>query len=175
MPSFGQESKDNLAQAHPDLQRLFNAVIEEYDCKVLDAQRNHDEQEAAFRKGNSRAHFGQSPHNYIPAIALDVVPYPIDWKDLKRFRALAKIVKAKAVELDIPIQWGGDWTSIKDYPHYELSPWRTYAKQASLVPDDYASKVRPTVTTNSVVKAASPSGNGWLVALIKAILALFKR
>lgn len=130
MPSFGTTSRKNLGQAHPDLQRLFKEVIKEFDCKVLDGQRGRAAQEEAFRKGNSRAHFGQSAHNWSPAIAVDVVPYPIDWNDLARFKKLGALVKKKAAALGIPISWGGDWKSLKDFPHYELTPWRSYAKKA---------------------------------------------
>lgn len=133
MPSFGTSSRKNLAEAHPLLQQLFREVIKDIDCKVLDGQRGEQEQEAAFRRGNSRAHFGQSPHNYIPAVSLDVVPWPLDWNDIASFKALGKVVKAKAKALGIPISWGGDWKSLKDYPHYELTPWRDYAKKSKLV------------------------------------------
>lgn len=134
MPKFGPASKKNLAEAHPLLQKLFNEVIKDADCTVLDGQRGRAEQERAFSHGHSRAHFGQSPHNYIPAVALDVVPYPLDWTDIPAFVALSKIVKSKAEELNIPISYGGDWKSIKDYPHYELNPWRDWAKKSKLIP-----------------------------------------
>lgn len=130
MPSFSAKSKKNLAEAHPLLQKLFNAVILKTDCMVLDAQRNKQQQEQAFKLGHSHAHFGQSAHNWSPAVAVDVVPYPLDWTDTKSFQALAKIVLATAKELDIPIEWGGSWATLKDMPHYELSPWRTWAKQS---------------------------------------------
>lgn len=133
MPKFGAASRRNLAEAHPLLQQLFNEVIKDFDCAVLDGSRGRAAQEEAFKRGHSRAHFGQSAHNYTPAIAVDVVPYPIDWTDLKRFKALGKVVKAKAIALGIPISWGGDWTSIKDYPHYELNPWRKFAKDSKLI------------------------------------------
>ena len=29
-------------------------------------------------------------------------------------------VKKKAKELGIDIEWGGDWTSLKDYPHWQV-------------------------------------------------------
>lgn len=128
MPSFSKTSKARLAKAHPLLQKLFVEVIKETDCTILDSQRGRAAQEKAFQMGNSRAHFGKSAHNWSPAVALDVAPYPIDWNDTKRFKALAKIVKRIAAELSIPISWGGDWKSIVDMPHYELDPWRTWAK-----------------------------------------------
>lgn len=185
MPKFGAQSKAALAQAHPELQRLFAEVIKEIDCKVLDATRGKAAQELAFNKGNSKAHFGESPHNYVPAIALDVVPWPLDWDDLKSFRALGKVVKAKAVELDIPISWGGDWKSFKDYPHYELSPWRTWAKKSKLVVGDGKPKTVVKVVEKIVAvptplppptapEVPAAPQNFW-VRLLLAIARLFKR
>ena len=67
---------------------------------------------------------------WCDAVALDVVPSPIDWSDLGRFRALAAIVKAEAAARNIPIAWGGDWVGLRDMPHYELDPWRAFAAKA---------------------------------------------
>lgn len=125
MPKFSAKSRAHLAQAHPILQTLFNAVIEKTDCTVLDAQRGRAAQEKAFALGNSRAHFGQSAHNFVPAVALDVVPYPLDWADTKAFQALAKIVLETAREQGADITWGGTFTTIKDMPHYELGNWKS--------------------------------------------------
>jgi peptidoglycan L-alanyl-D-glutamate endopeptidase CwlK len=141
MPKFSAASKARLAQAHPLLQKLFNAVILETDCTVLDAQRGKAAQEAAFAARRSRAHFGQSAHNWSPAVALDVVPYPLDWENTAAFRALAAVVKRKAKELGIPIAWGGDWKTLVDMPHYELSPWRDWAKKSK----PYDGRSAPTV------------------------------
>jgi peptidoglycan L-alanyl-D-glutamate endopeptidase CwlK len=141
MPKFSAKSKASLAKARPELRRLFEAVIFEIDCTVLDSERGKAAQEKAFNAGNSKAHFGQSPHNYTPSIAVDVVPYPLDWNDLAAFRKLGKVVKAKAKELGIPINWGGDWRSLKDFPHYELSPWRDWAKKSALI--GTAAKAKP--------------------------------
>jgi len=130
MPKLSSASQARLNGAHPLLQKLFTAVAAESNIAILDSQRGRVAQERAFSLGNSRAHFGQSAHNWSPAIALDVAPYPIDWNNLDRFRSLAAVVKAKAKALGIPIAWGGDWTSIKDFPHYELDPWRSFAAKA---------------------------------------------
>jgi peptidoglycan L-alanyl-D-glutamate endopeptidase CwlK len=58
-------------------------------------------------------------------MAADVVPYPIDWRNLERFHELAGVVKAVAFTLkdagliESDIEWGGDWTW-KDLPHYQV-------------------------------------------------------
>jgi peptidoglycan L-alanyl-D-glutamate endopeptidase CwlK len=98
--------------------------------RVIEARRGRKAQETAFLKGNSKAHFGQSAHNWTPALALDIYPLPIQFKDLKPYKALAAIILPTAKRLGIPIRWLGP--VMGDYPHYELHPWREFAKKAKL-------------------------------------------
>lgn len=117
------------------LKALWLACDKDPNCppfRVLEARRGRQAQEQAFSKGNSRAHFGQSPHNYDPPVALDVVPWPLDWNDIASFKRLGAFAIAKATELDLPIGWGGQWPTFKDYPHYEATPWRTWAAKSKL-------------------------------------------
>ncbi|MFW3388401.1 UNVERIFIED_CONTAM: M15 family metallopeptidase, partial [Kocuria sp. CPCC 205274] len=52
--------------------------------------------------------------------AVDLAPYPIDWNDLSRFRKMADVIKNSSDILDIPIEWGGDWKTLVDMPHFQL-------------------------------------------------------
>ena len=45
------------------------------------------------------------------------------------FHKMAKAVKQAAKELNIPIEWGGDWKTILDGPHFQL-PWCTYSRDS---------------------------------------------
>jgi len=128
MPKLSTASQTRLNGAHPSLKKLFTAVAETENIIILDGQRGREAQEKAYSQGHSRAHFGQSAHNWNPALALDVCPYPIDWNDIPRFVALSKVVKAKAKELGISITYGGGWKKIKDYPHYELTDWKAISQ-----------------------------------------------
>ncbi|MBK6881287.1 MAG: M15 family metallopeptidase [Elusimicrobia bacterium] len=120
MPKFGKRSKKELATAHPDLQRLFNAVIEKIDCAVICGHRGHADQDKAFAEGKSKLEWPNSKHNKVPALAVDVVPFPIDWNDLARFDALAAVVKAEAKRLNIKVECGIDWKKFPDAPHYQV-------------------------------------------------------
>ncbi|WP_448216272.1 M15 family metallopeptidase [Endozoicomonas sp. 2B-B] len=128
MPSFSKTSKARLETCHPDLQRLMNKVVERFDCSIICGHRGKEEQEKAFREGKSQARFGQSKHNTIPSIAVDVAPYPIDWEDREYFAHFAGYVRAVADDLGIKIRWGGDWNmdnrssdeTFSDMPHFEL-------------------------------------------------------
>lgn len=120
MPTFSRASVERLETCHPDLQRLFHLVVAERDCTILCGHRGREEQEKAFRDGHSKARWGQSNHNFSPSLAVDVMPYPIDWSDRVGLEAFAAFVKAKAVELGLSIRWGGEFSGFFDGPHYEL-------------------------------------------------------
>lgn len=38
------------------------------------------------------------------------------------YHKLADAMKQAAKELNVPIEWGGDWRTFKDGPHFQL-PW----------------------------------------------------
>ena len=128
MPSFGESSRNALESAHPKLRELFNEVIKTYDCKVLCGFRSQEDQQKAFDGGFSKVQWPNSKHNTYPSLAVDVVPYPVDWQDLRRFYFFAGYVKATAERMGIKIRWGGDWDNdfnfkdqnFHDLPHTEL-------------------------------------------------------
>ena len=130
MPSFGKRSNTALATAHPDLQRLFKEVIKHVDCAVLEGHRDKVAQNAAVAAGKSKLLWPKSKHNSNPSRAVDVVPWPLDWNDTKRFYHFAGFVAGIAASLGIGIRWGGDWDNDGDFgdekfsdaPHYELTP-----------------------------------------------------
>jgi len=128
MPSFGPKSKGNLGEAHQDLQKLFKKVVETYDCAVIEGYRGQEEQDSAYHSGKSKLKYPKSKHNRQPSLAVDVVPYPVDWEDTKQFYHFAGFVQGVAEEMGISLRWGGDWNSNRlfedqsfhDLPHYEL-------------------------------------------------------
>jgi len=120
MPSFGKHSRENLETCDYRLIKLFNEVVDIADCSVLCGHRNEEDQNKAFDEGHSKLRWPRSQHNIYPSTGIDVVPYPIDWEDLEPFFYLAGVVKGVAKMMSYIIEWGGDWTSFKDYPHYQL-------------------------------------------------------
>lgn len=126
MPRFSARSASRLAECHKDLQAVMNAAILETDFTILCGHRGKAEQDAAFAKGASKLRWPKSLHNTMPARAVDVAPWPIDWNNRARFKALAKVILAEAKSLGISLRWGGDWNSDGDdsdgwdLPHFEL-------------------------------------------------------
>lgn len=120
MPKFSNKSLAKLEQCHEDLQTLFNEVIKEWDCTIICGYRNEKEQNRAFKAGHSKLQYPKSKHNQIPSLAVDVLPYPIDYGDKKRILEFTNTVKRIANELydkkiiTSNIVWGGDWHSIID-------------------------------------------------------------
>ena len=60
--------------------------------------------------------------------AFDAAPFPIDWNDLKRFDAMAKLFMEAARLEGVRLRWGADWDADgkfrekgePDSPHFEL-------------------------------------------------------
>jgi peptidoglycan L-alanyl-D-glutamate endopeptidase CwlK len=128
MPKFSEKSEGKLRGCHPDLQRLFNEVVKYFDCKIDCGYRGEEEQNEAFRTNHSTKKYPDSKHNSVPSIAVDVVPYPVDWENLKRFYFFGGYVKRTADIMGINVRWGGDWDSdtvlndqsFNDLPHWEI-------------------------------------------------------
>ena len=120
MPKFSQDSFSNLSTCHIDLQVLFYEVIKSFDCKILEGYRNEEGQEKAFKAGNTQLHWPDGKHNKQPSMAVDVAPYPIDWKNNKRFywfagyvMGIAQVLKDEG-KMTHSVRFGGDWDSDKD-------------------------------------------------------------
>ena len=52
---------------------------------------------------------------------MDLVPSPVDWEDINKFKKINEAMQAAAKELGVKLSYGGDWTKKKDYPHWELA------------------------------------------------------
>ena len=125
--------KKNLSGVHPDLQTLFNEVVKHFDCTVVSGFRSQEEQEALYAKGRTVpgkivTHMDgvERRSKHQTGNAVDVVPYPIAWGDVARFKQFGWFVKGVAATLkrygaiDSEIEWGGDWTRFVDRPHFQI-------------------------------------------------------
>ena len=100
------------------------------DLLVTSTYRDNESQDALYAQGRTKAgrivtnaKAGQSFHNY--RIAFDVVPIvngKPQWNDFRTFQKIGAI--GKSVGLD----WGGDWKSIKDYPHFQWTGGLSFAQ-----------------------------------------------
>lgn len=120
MPTFSRVSEERLQSCHQDLQRVARMAIAKIDFVVLCGHRSQELQDQAFKDGHSKVPWPKSRHNPIPSEAMDLSPYPIDWENLDRFKALAVIVIQAAKSLGVDLEWGGEWIGFPDFPHYQL-------------------------------------------------------
>jgi len=119
---FGKKSLERLSQCDPRLQKLCLALIDksDFDLTITCGYRGKEEQEDAFAKGNSKAHFGQSKHNFLPSKAVDICPYPIKWdKNDIRWHKMISSAYELARQQGIKIR-SGKFFAFEDYPHIEL-------------------------------------------------------
>ncbi len=128
MPHFGKSSKKRLSTCDSKLQEIFNEVIKHVDCSVLEGHREKDRQNKLFKEGKTKVKYPNGRHNRQPSSAVDVTPYPVDWKDRERQTLFAGFVIGVASQMGINLRWGGDWDQdfqvvdnrFDDFPHFEL-------------------------------------------------------
>lgn len=120
-------SDRRIATLHPSIRAKAKEFIiraeQELGIKlrVTSALRTFEEQEQLYAQGRTKpgkvvtnARAGRSLHNY--GLALDVV----EIKDGEALWHNPNWNKIADLGKSIGFSWGGDWTSIKDRPHFEM-------------------------------------------------------
>ena len=128
MPKFGRKSRESLNTCDSKLKQVFNEVIKHVDCSVLEGHRDKDRQNKLYEEGKTKVKYPNGRHNRQPSSAVDVTPYPVDWKDRERQTLFAGFVIGVASQMGINLRWGGDWDQdfqvidnrFDDFPHFEL-------------------------------------------------------
>jgi len=115
MSKFSDRSAERLRTCDTRLIDLFNKVVQTYDCTILEGARGQAKQNAAYVSGNSKVRWPNSKHNDTPSKAVDVAPWPLNWRDINRFYYFAGYVQAISEHMSIPVTWGGDWDNDKDF------------------------------------------------------------
>ena len=124
---LGQRSLSRLEGVHPDLVRVVNkaAALSTLDFTVLEGLRTKERQKQLMDLGATKT----LNSRHLTGHAVDLAPMvggTVRW-DWPLYHQLAVIVKEAAKAENVPIQWGGDWRTFKDGPHWEL-PWKAYPK-----------------------------------------------
>lgn len=135
--AIDERSHRNLEGVHPHLIMWFtwaHELVEETGIRIMciEGTRSMERQLQLYNNGasktlNSRHIPKETPGGAVLAHALDIVPVvdgKVSWA-WPHFHVIAPIMKDAACQLFIPIEWGGDWKSFKDGPHWQL-PWKQY-------------------------------------------------
>lgn len=135
--SFDTRTERNIATLIPPAQevaRRFMAAAAAFPLtvRIISGSRSYAEQDALYAIGRTvkttsspvtKAKGGQSNHNF--GIAWDVGLFDANGRylngkkkgDEQRYSALGEHIKAHVAG----IEWGGDWKSFIDRPHYQLA------------------------------------------------------
>lgn len=118
-------STNNLIGVHPDLVKVVKlaALNAELEFIVTEGKRTLARQTELYKARATRT----MNSRHLTGHAVDLAAMlggEIRW-DFPLYDRLAHQMKAAAAALEVPIQWGGDWTSFKDGPHFELT-WAAY-------------------------------------------------
>jgi peptidoglycan LD-endopeptidase CwlK len=117
-----------LRGVHPDLVRVVLRCAEDWkDAEtgfiVTCGLRTIEEQKVLVAKGASKT----LRSRHLTGHAVDLAA-TIDGKvrwDWPLYDRLAKAMKAAAKAEKVAVEWGGDWKTFKDGPHYQL-PWASH-------------------------------------------------
>ncbi len=122
---FSRSSYDKMSGVRPELVAIASRALDlsTVDFGVTEGLRSEARQRELVASGASQT----MNSRHLTGHALDVVAYvggTVSW-DWPLYDRIAVAMKSAAEELGVPIEWGGDWVSLKDGPHYQL-PWETY-------------------------------------------------
>lgn len=121
-------SERHIASLLPEVQPLARALVQKaaangISIRIISGLRSYAEQEALYARGRTapgprvtNARAGHSNHNF--GIAFDVGVFSGN-------RYLPESPKYRAVGvlgMDLGLEWGGNWTSFVDQPHFQLRP-----------------------------------------------------
>lgn len=113
-------SRTRLKGVHPALVAVVEAALarSSIDFMVTEGLRTPERQAVLVKAGASRTQ--RSRH--LTGHAVDVaalIDGQVRW-DWPLYGRIAEAFKSAGAELKTPIIWGGDWTSLRDGPHFEL-------------------------------------------------------
>lgn len=122
-------SKKALEKIHPDLRKVVDRALEILgetdgpDIRALEGLRPYSRQLELIKSGASRTK--NSRHLTGHAVDLGALENgKVVWH-WPLYHKIAAAVKKSAKEMKVSIDWGGDWKTFKDGPHFELK-WADY-------------------------------------------------
>lgn len=124
----------HLKKLHPDLARVIRRAAAMWPHKdqvffITCSLRTLAEQKKLMASGASRTmrsrHLPGKKTGLSHAVDLAIkLDGKVRW-DWPLFAQMAQTIKAAAKVEKVPVEWGGDWKSFRDGPHFQL-PWAKY-------------------------------------------------
>ena len=133
-------SEQNIATLLPPVQPLARALIVAAAAagiaiKIISGTRTYEEQNALYEQGRTRsghivtnARGGYSNHNFGIAFDIGVFEGGRYLDESPAYKAVGALGK------QLGLDWGGDWQSIQDEPHFELRPpWARAMREGAML------------------------------------------
>lgn len=149
--ALDDRSQRNLVTLLPQVQGIAAEFIREcvrkgYDVRIISGTRTFEEQDRLYRQASdgidndkdgrtdeadervTKAPGGYSNHNFGLAFDVGIFRGKKYLTSGSEYGAIAKLAKAMGLE------WGGDWKSFQDPPHYQLRPsWATGMRESDML------------------------------------------
>lgn len=118
---FGGASLANLHGVHPDLIAVARLALAKshVDFSVVEGVRTEERQEDLVADGASMT----MDSRHLTGHAIDAYPW-VEGQTSHSASDYAELARAffeAAQEMGIHVDWGGEWTSFVDRPHWELN------------------------------------------------------
>ncbi|CAI2057953.1 Uncharacterised protein [Serratia quinivorans] len=118
---FSKRSEGNLEGVNPALVAVVRRSLElsPVDFGITEGLRSRERQKQMVAAGASQT----MNSRHLTGHAVDVVAYlgsNISW-EWKYYEQIAAAFKQAGAELGTAIEWGGDWKTLKDGPHFQLT------------------------------------------------------
>jgi len=143
--AFDARTEGHIATLHIKAQKVARKFMAKASsgpltCKIISGTRSYAEQDALYKKGRwgnpgskvTNARGGQSNHNFC--IAWDIGLFDASGKYLtgatKAEQRAYEGIAALAADPDL--EWGGNWSSFKDRPHYQARTGKTTSQVRGL-------------------------------------------
>lgn len=123
--NLSERDQTRLIGVHPDLVKVVERAAKTTSLEfiITEGKRTLARQRQLVQAGASQT----LNSRHLTGHAVDVaarVAGQIRW-DWPLYYKLADVFKQSARELQVAIEWGGDWESFKDGPHFQL-PFKRY-------------------------------------------------
>lgn len=120
--TLNARSLERLKGVHPHLCKVIQAAadaVTEFTFQVSEGLRTRERQRELVAAGKSQTQNSR----HLTGHAVDLVILNPDgsanW-NFRQYAALDVLVQSVAMPLGIPVEWGGNWKSLRDGPHWQL-------------------------------------------------------
>ena len=121
-------SEKTIASLLPEVQPIARALVQKaalsgIKIKVISGLRTYAEQDALYAQGRTKpgkivtnAKGGYSNHNFGIAFDIGVFEGSQYLEESSKYQAVG------VLGMDLGLEWGGNWKTFVDQPHYQLRP-----------------------------------------------------